>query len=965
MSENKDSLISMDGDGYIDFSLSDKDTFIHQRAPNTPRPAVYVVLPTPKKTRLERLPLRETTSAVMRIIRRVRVECLPEYFEQTCDRRQHETAVICGSSQLTYLELDQRANRLAHFLISCGIGKGDRVGVLLERSLDTYIALLGVLKAGAVFVPLDPSFPSDLLAFITEDARLRNIVTTSTFRGKTSTLSCPVLELDQSYEALYVQYETRPQVHVDPASLCYIMYTFGKTDRPTGVAVSHSNIVNFLHVFTPIYRVTLHDRVYQGMSTAIDFSFEEIWPTWIAGATLVTDTSASQHSGQGLTDFLLENKITVLCCVPRLLVTIESDVPSLRTLLVVGEACPAELVSRWSRPGRRMLNTYGPTETTVTATCCEMFPGRPITIGSPLPTYHIYILDDQLQPVKDGKSGEIYIGGPGVAIGYINRPELTKDHFIPNPVWRDREIVPRLYRTGDLGRITPSGEIEFLGRNEVQMKIPSNFIERGFTEQFALTQAITAPLVALSLTNSAPLMDFASALQFKSSAISELDAETSKLSILNQINFKGVYNHIVTDSLYKNAIFNMASTLVLGGLGFFFWIIIARLYRTENVGIATTLISIITLLSSFTIMGLHSSLIRYLPRSANKNELINSSFAIVTIATLLASVIFLLGLQIFSPQLLFLRSNIFYTLSFTIFMIFYSWNMLVESIFMAFRSASNILIKNIIISILKLLLPFALITLGAYGIFSSTASAFALGVLASLIVLIIKFKIKFSILIDIKLIKNQSKYSIANYIVSFMLAMPSLVLPVIILNVLSAKYAAYYYVASMIQSILLVIPTAAEQALLTEGSHNEAELKKHIKKAIATILVILIPATAITVLFGNILLQFFGKDYASEAFQFLQLYSASTIFTALLLVANAILNIKHKIKTLIISNVMAAAFTLCLSYVFISGKLVGIGWGWILGQAIAGLVSLYFITRSYTDTSKAQAPPGMVQRVFE
>ena len=233
----------------------------------------------------------------MRAIRKVPVERLPEYFEQTCDRRQHEIAVICGSAQLTYQELDQRANRLAHFLISRGVGKANPVGILLERSLDTYIALLGVLKAGAAFVPLDPSFPSDLVAFIAKDAGLRDLVTTSMFREKTSALSCPVLELDQEYESLSIQPENRPQVFVDPVSLCYIIYTFDTTGRPKGVAVSHANIVNFLRVATPIYRITHNDRVYQGMSIAFNFSLAEIWPTWIAGATLVAGPTDSQHLG--------------------------------------------------------------------------------------------------------------------------------------------------------------------------------------------------------------------------------------------------------------------------------------------------------------------------------------------------------------------------------------------------------------------------------------------------------------------------------------------------------------------------------------------------------------------------------------------------------------------------------------------------------------------------------------------
>jgi len=244
------------------------------------------------------------------------------------------------------------------------------------------------------------------------------------------------------------------------------------------------------------------------------------------------------------------------------------------------------------------------------------------------------------------------------------------------------------------------------------------------------------------------------------------------------------------------------------------------------------------------------------------------------------------------------------------------------------------------------LLPFVLITFGAYGIFASTASAFAIGTLFSLIILITRFKIRPSIFVNVSLVKETSAYSFANYVAVFMFNMPSLVLPVIILNILSAEYVAYYYIASMIQNILLIIPTATAQALLTEGSYNEDELKKHVKKAMITIFVILVPATAIIFFAGNILLRFFGKNYATETFSFLRLYSVSTLFTALLLTSNAIMNVMHQIKSLIFANVIAAVLTLWLSYIFISGKLVGIGWGWILGQAIAGIMSLCFIIRN-------------------
>jgi O-antigen/teichoic acid export membrane protein len=422
--------------------------------------------------------------------------------------------------------------------------------------------------------------------------------------------------------------------------------------------------------------------------------------------------------------------------------------------------------------------------------------------------------------------------------------------------------------------------------------------------------------------------------------------ESSKLKKLRRLNIKHLSQKIMADPLYINSIFNMASTFILGALGFVFWIIIARLFKTEDVGIATTLLSIMTLLNNLTIMGLNSSLNRYLPKSPAKNEFISSSFVIVTVVTLAASIIFLLGLPIFSPQLVFLRSNMLYFVSFVFFVIFCSWNMLVESTFMAFRAARNILIKNSFISLLKLLLPFALVALGAYGVFTATVLAYTLGVLGGLVLLIFQFKIKLSLAVNFSLVKETLAYSFANYMVSFMFNLPSLVLPVIILNVLTAKYAAYYYVASMIQSILLVIPIATTQALLTEGSYNEEELKKHVKKALITIFVLLLPATALIVFAGDVLLRAFGKNYASEAFQFLQLYSVSTLFTAVLLVANAIMNIKYQIKSLVFLNVFVAILTLWLSYAFISQKLAGVGWGWVVGQAVAGVVAIVFIMRN-------------------
>lgn len=418
------------------------------------------------------------------------------FYEAQCDAAPDAIAVEYGEGSFTYAELDRRANQLAHALVERGAGPDTTVGILLHRSLHTYVALLGVLKAGAAFVPIDPSFPSDRIAFIAEDAALICLISTSSLRPITSGLPCPRLELDEEAPRIAAMPATRPVLDSAGDPLAYIIYTSGSTGRPKGVAVLHSNICHFLSVVTPIYGVRSGDRVYHGMTIAFDFSIEEVWPAFIAGATLVAGPGDSRRLGPELATFLEERKITVLCCVPTLLATLDREIASIRLLNLGGEACPRDLVQRWDRPGRRILNTYGPTETTVTATWTELHPDQPVTIGHPLPGYQVYILDEHLQPVPPGTSGEICIGGKGVALGYVNRPDLTRDRFVPDPFLHGRPGA-RLYRTGDLGRFNLKGEIEYLGRIDSQVKIRGYRIELAeieavFLEDDAVENAIVA-----------------------------------------------------------------------------------------------------------------------------------------------------------------------------------------------------------------------------------------------------------------------------------------------------------------------------------------------------------------------------------------------------------------------------------------------------------------------------------------
>jgi non-ribosomal peptide synthetase-like protein len=425
---------------------------------------------------------------------------LHQFFEGYCHSAQSGTAVVLESEQLTYADLEFRANRLAHLLIARGDGPGRRAGILLNRSAQTYVALLAVLKAGSAFVPLDPSYPADRLAFIAADAGLTVVLTDSELAASHPGLPCQVLCLDREEPALSGMPSARPALPDEGDTIAYVMYTSGTTGRPKGVAVTHANICHFLSVCTPIYGVRSHDRVYQGMTIAFDFSIEEIWPTFIAGGTLISGPIDGRRLGPALAEFLIEQKVNVFCCVPTLLATLDRDVPSIHTLVVGGEPCPLDLVERWSRSGRRILNTYGPTETTVTATWCELKPGRTVTIGRPMPGYRIHLLDESLQPVPHGEAGEICIGGAGVAQGYVNSPELTAAKFVADPF----ELGRRLYRSGDLGRLTADGEIEFLGRIDDQVKVRGYRIELKEIEAVLLEDPeVASAIVTVYPANSA------------------------------------------------------------------------------------------------------------------------------------------------------------------------------------------------------------------------------------------------------------------------------------------------------------------------------------------------------------------------------------------------------------------------------------------------------------------------------
>ncbi len=414
------------------------------------------------------------------------MERLHHIFERCCRANKNRPAVIIGDMIVTYQELDQKANRLARYLLQTGIGPDERVAIHLKRSVNTYVSLLAVLKIHAAFVPLDTEFPKDRKHFIMRDAAVSAVLTTSDIAETVNMEGVKTIELDKIDKDLAeLSAKSIDSKRLPPAkdNLCYVIYTSGTTGLPKGVAVEHPSICNFVKVAQQIYQVRRDDRVYQGMTIAFDFSIEEIWIPLTVGAALVPGPTDCRRLGPELGEFLTKNRVTVFCCVPTLLATIENDIPSLRLLLVGGEACTPELVRRWARPGLRMLNTYGPTEATVTATWCELKPGKKVTIGRPLPSYKVTIRDETLRCVPRGASGEICISGIGVARGYLNRPDLTKKKFVQDPL----NPSERIYRTGDLGRINSQGEIEYLGRMDTQVKIRGYRIEISEIESLMLT----------------------------------------------------------------------------------------------------------------------------------------------------------------------------------------------------------------------------------------------------------------------------------------------------------------------------------------------------------------------------------------------------------------------------------------------------------------------------------------------
>ncbi|MEO0968281.1 MAG: amino acid adenylation domain-containing protein [Cyanobacteria bacterium J06639_18] len=471
-------------------------------------------------------------------------KCLHQLFEKQVELTPNNIAVVYEDQQLTYSELNDRANQLAHHLQKLGVRPDVLVGICMERSLEMTIALLGVLKAGGAYLPIDPMYPQERVAFMLEDAQTPVILTQQRILGILPQHEGQTICLDTNWENIAQESTSNPTTNIKIDNLAYVIYTSGSTGKPKGAMLPHRAICNHMLWFQKEFSLTSTDKVLQKTPFSFDASIWEFYAPLLVGAQLIMARPGGHQDSDYLIETIREQKITILQLVPTLLrMLLEhqdiSTCTALKHVFCGGEALSVELQQRFFAHLKADLhNLYGPTETCIDATfwtCDRQSNGQTVPIGRPIANTQAYILDSNLRPVPIGVSGELHIGGAGLARGYLNRPELTADKFITNPFLRstgaeeaqgagetegDEEVKkdkkfspqinlfssssasstpPALYKTGDLARFLGDGNIEYLGRIDHQVKIRGFRIELGEIETLLnqYPQVNTAAVIAL------------------------------------------------------------------------------------------------------------------------------------------------------------------------------------------------------------------------------------------------------------------------------------------------------------------------------------------------------------------------------------------------------------------------------------------------------------------------------------
>ena len=427
--------------------------------------------------------------------------CIHELFAEQVQRRPDAVAVVYEAEQLSYGALNERANQVAHYLRSLGVGPGSLVGILMARSLEMVVGLLGVLKAGAAYVPLDPDYPSQRLLFMMADAGVQVLLSQDRLKDVVDAAGATVVLLDSDWSLIEHSSAANPKVLLRSELPAYVIYTSGSTGVPKGVLVTHRSLLNLVDWHLREFDVSANDCATQLAGLAFDASVWELWPYLAAGATLHLPPDDTRISPEGLQEWLLSRGITIsFLPTPMAERMLSLEWPSkvaLRKVLTGGDK-----LNQYPN-GRipfQLVNNYGPTENTVVATSTLV----PVegggdwspAIGRPIDNVRTYLLDDNQQVVPGGVPGEIYIGGESLALGYLNRPELTGERFIPDPF--SQQAGARLYRTGDLARYRANGEIEFLGRTDEQVKIRGFRIELNEIEAVLSTHPSVSEAILLA-----------------------------------------------------------------------------------------------------------------------------------------------------------------------------------------------------------------------------------------------------------------------------------------------------------------------------------------------------------------------------------------------------------------------------------------------------------------------------------
>ncbi|MFZ5515898.1 MAG: amino acid adenylation domain-containing protein [Candidatus Zhuqueibacterota bacterium] len=412
--------------------------------------------------------------------------CVHQVIGEIASARPDADAVVFEDKKLTYRELNNRANQLAHYLQKKGVRPETIVAISIERSPDMIVAMLGVLKAGGAYLPMDPDYPTERLALMLEDSGAPLLITQKSLEQKYAHIRPGIIFIDSDWAFIDGESTEDPVNRALPENLAYVIYTSGSTGKPKGTLLQHRGLVNFATVHVRTLGMNGNDRMLQFASFSFDASVSEIFTALFAGAALHLAKRETLLSSPKLIELLRTARITAAIIPPALLAVLPAEVlPDLRIIISAGESCGRDVVAKWA-PGRNFYNGYGPTEATVGPTIFKADPDKldsaTVPIGRPLSNVKVYLLDKYLNPTPPGIPGEIYIGGVCLARGYHHRAEMTAERFVPDPFGQN--AGGRLYRTGDMGKYLPDGTIEFYGRVDFQVKV------RGFRIELAEIESV-------------------------------------------------------------------------------------------------------------------------------------------------------------------------------------------------------------------------------------------------------------------------------------------------------------------------------------------------------------------------------------------------------------------------------------------------------------------------------------------